>query len=390
MTNRNWEDYFRTALADIEQTNLRRRRVPHTEGLVAMTQWRRGEIVVNFGSNDYLGLRRDARLIEAAANALSVWGVGSGSSPLVTGYSSQLAELEQQLASWQGTEAALVFSSGMSMNIGVIAALAGPNDLVLSDQFNHASLIDGCRLSGAAKRIFPHADARAVEQLLCSEREHYQRAIVVTESVFSMDGDVAPLAELVELCERYDAGLIVDEAHASGLFGATGAGLGEQSFSGNSWLAKLGTFSKAIGTCGGFVAGSHAMIDYLIHRCRSYVYSTAISPTVVAATLAAVQLIPQLADRRMRLEDLCRRVRIDLRAQGWKIASDGTPIIPIVVGSSERALELQAKLAEMGLWVPAIRPPTVPAGAARLRISLSSLHCDQQIDHLVQAFDNLL
>jgi 7-keto-8-aminopelargonate synthetase-like enzyme len=266
------------------------------------------------------------------------------------------------------------------MNCGVIAALVGPEDLVISDQWNHASLIDGCRLSGAPKRIYPHADTRFVRKILEHDRARYRRAVLITESVFSMDGDIGPLAELSDLCQQ---------AHATGVLGTTGGGLGEQMNATNQWLAKLGTFSKAVGTCGGFVAGSDWLVKYLINRCRSYVYSTAIAPPVVAATLASIQLMPELSDRRERLELLSSRVRAALQQQGWRVSDGHTPIVPVILGDSEKCLRVSQQLAELGCYVPAIRPPTVPIDTARLRISLSSAHADHHIDQLLKAFEKV-
>lgn len=386
MTTSDWQTFFRQTLAEVEAAKLLRRRVWHVEDGEPLLQHRGGRRLINFGTNDYLGLRRDWRLARAVAVSLPSLGVGAGASPLVSGYSSALAELEQQLAAWQQTESALVFSSGLAMNIGLLPTLVGADDLILSDRLNHASLIDGCRLSGAHKRIYAHADVSEVAELLAKERTKYARALVVTESVFSMDGDIAPLEELADVCDRYDAGLIVDEAHASGVLGATGGGLSEELRAGKRWLAKLGTLSKGIGTCGGFVAGSQALVDFLVQRCRSYIYSTAIAPPVVAATRAAVALMPSLSPQRERLRTLGQHVRSSLQSGGWQVPDGRTPIIPVIVGTSERALELSAHLAESGCYVPAIRPPTVPPGGARLRVSLSAAHSDQQIEQLLAAF----
>ncbi len=222
-----WSDFFRHTLSEAEQTHSKRTRQWHVDDSPVCLRRSDGTRLINFATNDYLGLRHDARLASAAVLASQTLGVGAGASPLVTGYNLALAELESRLAAWQGTQAALVFSSGLAMNIGVVAALVGSEDLVLSDRLNHASLIDGCRLSGAHKRIYEHCQSQQVRQILEQERGRYRRALVVTESVFSMDGDQAPLGELQDICQRYDAGLLVDEAHATGVYGPQGAGLGE-------------------------------------------------------------------------------------------------------------------------------------------------------------------
>ena len=381
-----WNDFFRNSLDDATKSHSQRQRVWHVDESPVCLRRADGQRLINFATNDYLGLRHDRRLVEAARMSLCSAGVGAGASPLVSGYSLALAELEQRIAQWQGTEASLVFSSGLAMNIGVIAALVGPEDLVLSDRLNHASLIDGCRLSGAHKRIYAHNSIDEARKILSQERGRYQRALIVTESIFSMDGDLAPLRELQELCQAYDAGLLVDEAHASGLYGATGAGLGELYAATSGWLGKLGTLSKAIGTCGGYVAGSRELIDFLVNKCRSYIFSTAIAPPIVAATAASVRLMPQLGDRREKLHALSGQLRSELQASGWQVSSDDSPIVPVIVGDNATAVELSHRLLAAGFYAPAIRPPTVPAGSARLRISLCALHSHDQIGELARQF----
>ena len=379
-----WDEFFRNSLDDAAKSHSKRQRYWHVDESSVCMRRADGTRLINFATNDYLGLRHDRRLSEAVRQSLNFAGVGAGASPLVSGYSLALAELEKRIARWQGTEASLVFSSGLAMNIGVISALVGPEDLVLSDRLNHASLIDGCRLSGAHKRIYAHNSVEEVRKILGQERARYTRALVVTESIFSMDGDPAPLIELQEVCSQYDAGLLVDEAHASGLYGQSGAGLGELYAATSNWLGKLGTLSKSIGTCGGFVAGSQALIDFLVNRCRSYIFSTAIAPPTVAATAASVKLIPQLEDRRERLHELSFNLRTQLQASGWPVPSGDSPIIPLIVGDNAAAVELSRKLMSAGFYAPAIRPPTVPVGSARLRISLSALHSSAQISELVK------
>lgn len=378
-----WNKFFREALAESASTQSQRRRWWHVTTSPTSVRRADGRCLVNFATNDYLGLRHDARLAEAVRQSLNHAGVGAGASPLVSGYSLALAELEQRIARWQGTESSLVFSSGLAMNIGVLAALLSADDLVLSDRLNHASLIDGCRLSGAHKRIYAHNDVAEVTRILREQRSRYQRALVVTESIFSMDGDRAPLAELQAVCEQYDAGLLVDEAHATGVYGAAGAGLGELLGGTSNWLCKLGTLSKAIGTCGGYAAGSRELIEFLVNRCRSYIFSTAIAPPVVAATSASVCLIPQLGERRAKLCELSIYLRKRLIASGWQVPAGDSPIVPIIVGENGQAVELSQRLERAGYYVPAIRPPTVPSGTSRLRISLCALHTGEQIDGLI-------
>ncbi len=380
-----WQAFFRDSLSEASNANALRRRMWHVDETAVCMRRASGQRVVNFATNDYLGLRHDARLIDAVSHSLPSTGVGAGASPLVSGYNLALADLEARIARWQGTEASLVFSSGMSMNMGVVAALVGADDLVLSDRLNHASLIDGCRLSGAHKRIFAHNDPDDARKILQAERARYKRCLIVTESVFSMDGDQAPLDALQQLCEQFDAGLLVDEAHACGVYGEHGAGMSEVTGSGKRWLGKLGTLGKALGTSGGYVAGSRDLINYLVNRCRTYIFSTAIAPPVVAATAASVSLVPELGARRAALGRLSVELRSQLRANGWNVPTGDSPIVPVIVGDNHRALELSQHLLAAGFYVPAIRPPTVPPGTARLRISLCALHTSEQIQALVES-----
>lgn len=379
----NWNEFFCNSLAESDQAQSKRQRWWHVDESPVCMRAADGRRLINFATNDYLGLRYDGRLINAAIHSLNATGVGAGASPLVSGYSLGLADLEMRIARWQGTESSLVFSSGLAMNMGVIPALVGADDLVLSDRLNHASLIDGCRLSGAHKRVYAHNDVAEVRKILREQRSRYQRALVVTESIFSMDGDQAPLGELQSACDEYDAGLLVDEAHASGIYGANGAGLGELNGQAARWLGKLGTLSKAVGTCGGYVAGSRNMIEFLVNKCRSYIFSTAIAPPVVAATAAAVSLMPQLDDRRVKLRSLSLHLRSRLREGGWQVPQGDSPIVPVIVGDNGKALQLSRRLTDAGYYVPAIRPPTVPVGTSRLRISLCAWHTTEQVEALV-------
>lgn len=379
----NWNEFFRNGLADCASQQTLRHRWWHSDESSVCMRRADGRRLINFATNDYLGLRHDGRLIDAVRQSLKTSGVGAGASPLVSGYNLALADLENRIAQWQGTEASLVFSSGLAMNIGVIAALLGADDLVLSDRLNHASLIDGCRLSGAHKRIYAHNEVDDVRKTLRQERARYQRALVVTESVFSMDGDLAPLEDLQTVCDEYDAGLLVDEAHASGVYGRRGAGLGELNNSATRWVGKLGTLSKAVGTSGGYIAGSRDLIHFLVNKCRSYIFSTAIAPPVVAATAASVSLIPELSDRRDKLKALSIELRKQLSNRGWHVPAGDSSIVPIIVGDNAKALALSQQLIESGYYVPAIRPPTVPTGTARLRISLSAMHSQEQVQGLV-------
>ena len=346
-----------------------------------------GREVVNFGSNDYLGLAGDQRLAEAVVQAVPEVGWGSGASPLVTGYSPLHQRLEQRLAEFEATEATLLFTSGFAANAGTIAALVGPGDIVFTDRKNHASLLDGCRLSRADVRPYPHLDCQRLKSLL-DRCEGKGRRLIVTDTLFSMDGDLAPLGELADLAEHYNAMLMVDEAHATGVFGRHGRGLAEHLGVESRVHVRIGTLSKALGCIGGFVAGSRTLIDWLLNRARPYVFSTASPPATAAAALAAIEIVESEPQRRERLLARAAALRATLAQRGWNVGRSASQIIPIIVGQPELALALSAQLWEQGLFVPPIRPPTVPEGEACLRISLSSAHTDEMIAALVDALQH--
>jgi 8-amino-7-oxononanoate synthase len=384
-----WQNYFQAAMQAARDAAIERRRWPNRSRCATACTRDRSQELINFGSNDYLGLRHHTQLLEAARTDLARHGTGAGASPLVTGYSDTHAELEACLARWLGTEAALVFTSGYAANAGILPALAGEGDWILSDQLNHASLIDGCRLSRAERSIYRHADADHVRRELQAGRHRYQRGLIVTESIFSMDGDAAPLAALTAIAEQYDMGLVVDEAHASGVFGQSGAGLGEETGTAAGWLVKSGTLSKALGCCGGYVAGSQLLIDFLVQHTRSYIFSTAMPASTARAAIAAIELMPTLSSVRQQLRLASHELRTTLQQQGWQVPAGQSPIVPVLLGSATQALQLSAELANRGCLVPAIRPPTVPAGTSRLRISLSAAHTPQQLAGLVAAMADL-
>jgi 8-amino-7-oxononanoate synthase len=350
-----------------------------------------GKSLVNFGSNDYLGLAADERLMAAAEAASRREGWGSGASPLVSGRSDVHAELERQLAAFEGTEAALVFPSGFAVNAGVIPALVDEPDAIFADAKNHASLIDGCRLSRAARFIYRHADADALESQL-QDGERFRRRLIVTDTLFSMDGDLAPLARLVELAERFHTMLLVDEAHATGVFGERGRGVIEQllenssdPFFGDHFLIRVGTLSKALGSGGGFVCGRQTLIEWLANRARTYVFSTAQPAAASAAALAALDVIRAEPQRRVQLLATAARLRARLRELGWDTGQSESQIIPLYVGEPKRATQLAGRLREAGFFVPGIRPPTVPDGESLLRLSVCCHHTPQMLDGLLDA-----
>jgi 8-amino-7-oxononanoate synthase len=342
-----------------------------------------GRSLVNFGSNDYLGYAGDVRLTKAASRASCAEGFGAGASPLVSGHSSTHAALEAALAHLLGTGDALLFPSGFAANAATIAALVGPGDVVVSDERNHASIIDGCRLSRADVAVFPHRDAAAAERLLKGSAA--RRKLVVTDSLFSMDGTMAPLDDLADVSARHGAMLMVDEAHATGVFGARGSGLIEETGTADGVHVRVGTLSKALGAAGGFVAGHPRLVDWLRHSARAWVFSTAHPPAVAGAALRAVELLGEEPQRRTALLDRATAFRDRLRAAGLDLGDAAGQIVPVIVGSAERAVTLAARLADAGLFVPAIRPPSVPAGGSLVRASLAWHHTDDDLDRLLDA-----
>jgi 8-amino-7-oxononanoate synthase len=336
--------------------------------------------VVSFASNDYLGLSAHRAVIAAAHDALDTWGAGSGASRLVTGSRPVHGELEHALAAWKGTEAAVCFPTGFAANLGVLSTLGGPGVRVLSDELNHASIIDGCRLSHSSLAVYRHGDMDHLAELLGSSPSGAP-TLVVTDSVFSMDGDTAPLDELVPLCERHGALLVLDEAHAvlgPYLPAAAGAGGTEA-----GPIVRIGTLSKTLGALGGFVAASRDVVDLLVNRARSYIFSTALTPADAAAALAALQILESAEGAALvsRLASLVDR----LVGAGLAPRGHPSPIIPVVLGAEQAALDASATLLAAGLWVPAIRPPTVPTGTSRLRVTLSAAHADDDVDRLLAA-----
>ena len=351
-----------------------------------------GQQLVNFSSNDYLGLANDSRLRDAAAAAIKEFGVGAGASRLISGTQSPHVRLEAALAKWKGTEAALCFSSGYAAAVGSIPALVGKQDIVLLDKLSHASLIDGARLSGAILRVFPHNHLGKLESHLeWTRREHPgRRVLIVTESVFSMDGDRASLQQVIDLKKRFGALLFLDEAHAVGVLGENGRGLAAELWLSDEVDVQMGTLSKALGVSGGYICGSRSLIEWLVNRARSFIFSTAPPPALAAAALAAVEFLAS-AKGEERRQTLWQRIRV-LRAcllpaaESSKIwnarLQNGSAIHPWMVGGEQAAIDLARALQNDGFLVPAIRYPTVAKGAARLRITVSAAHEEPQIQAL--------
>ena len=339
-------------------------------------------------SNDYLGLANHPALLQAAMQAMQRYGFGSGASRLVSGTGPLHQALEDKIAHFKGTEAALLFNSGYAANTGIIPAIAGTGDMILSDALNHASIIDGCRLSKAEVRIYRHKDVGHVEMLL-KKSLNARRKVIVTDGVFSMDGDIAPLKDLVSLSEKYNAILMVDDAHGAGVLGKTGRGTVEHFSLSGRVPVQMGTLGKAYGSFGAYAAGGRDLINMLINIARSFIYSTALPPAICAASLAAIDIVEHDTERRDRLWKNRNRFVDGLKSIGISTGDSETPIIPIIIGDSGRALKVAEKLFEYGIYAPAIRPPTVPANAARIRTTVTAAHTEDDIDRALDVFERL-
>ncbi len=374
---------FRSELLAIEAAKRLRtlRPIAAVEGT---TLTREGCSAINFSGNDYLGLSQDPALKAAATEAIAKWGTGSGASRLISGNLALHEALEAEIAEWKGTAAALLFNSGYHANIGAIPALAEAGDAVLSDALNHASLIDGIRLSRAAVEVFVHCDMESLETAL-KKTARARRRLIVTESVFSMDGDCTPLLALFDLAERYDAWIYLDEAHAVGVLGPQGVGLvGKEKIpiDRRHRLIQMGTLGKALGSFGAYIAGSRALCDYLVNRARSFIFTTALPPAAIAAAHAAIGLIRRDSSRQDRLWENLRTLH---RALTPQLPLPQSAIVPVILGDETQALSASRELEKAGYFVQAIRPPTVPPGTSRLRIALSAMHRETEIQSLAQA-----
>jgi 8-amino-7-oxononanoate synthase len=377
------DDFARCTLEACRAAGLQRR-IRWIEG--AQDTWVTvdGHRALLLCSNNYLGLANHPAVREAASKAAAEYGAGTGASRLISGSMRLHRALEARLAEFKGTEAALLFNSGYHANIGTITVLADSEDAVFSDELNHASIIDGCRLSGARIRIYRHNDVEHLAALLAGTAA--RRRLIVTESVFSMDGDTAPLATICEVAERYDAMVMVDEAHATGVVGPEGRGVVAADGLQNRVAVQMGTLGKALGTFGAFVAGSRAMIDLLLNRARSFIYTTALPPPVIAAAGAALSIACTDAERRQRLHDNAGYLHDAFEHLGLRAGAPRSHILPVPVGDSERAVRISERLLTAGVFVQGIRPPTVPAGTARLRVTPMSTHAPEDLALAVDAF----
>lgn len=377
-------DFLSDELKALERKGLRRTLETLDSPQGAEVTLADGSRVLNFCSNDYLSLAADPRLADAAARALLRWGSGAGASRLLAGDLGEHLALESAIAELKGTEAALLFNSGWHANVGTIPALVGDGDVVVSDALNHASIIDGARLSKARITVVPHRDLDAFEKAL---KQPARRKLVVTDSLFSMDGTIAPLRELRALCDAYGAILYVDEAHATGVFGKNGAGLAEAF--GIRPDVQMGTLGKALGSFGAFIAGSANVREWLLNRARAFVFTTALPPSVCAASRTAIELVRTEPERRAHLLAMSERLKNGFAERGFAVADEVTPIIPLVVGSPDRALAMAQALRERGVLARAVRPPTVPEGTSRIRFVVQAGHTEAHVDRVLSVLDEL-
>ncbi|WP_248320902.1 MULTISPECIES: 8-amino-7-oxononanoate synthase [unclassified Caballeronia] len=381
-------------LADIDARGLRRRR-RIIDGANSAHMTVDGRAMIGFASNDYLGLAAHEAIRAALAEGAALYGAGSGGSHLLGGHSRAHAQLEDHLAAFSGgfvdDPRALYFSTGYMANLAVLTTLAGRGTLVFSDALNHASLIDGVRLSRAQTQIYPHADLAALDAMLDASRDETATKLIVTDTVFSMDGDIAPLAGLVELAEKYGAWLVVDDAHGFGVLGPQGRGALAHFALRSPHLVYVGTLGKAAGVAGAFVAAHATVVEWLVQRARPYIFTTAAPPAVAHAVSASIALIAgdEGDARRAHLATLIDTTRAMLKRTRWLPVDSQTAVQPLVIGGNDETLAIAAALDAQGLWVPAIRPPTVPSGTSRLRISLSAAHSREDLDRLGHALNTL-
>ncbi len=375
---------FEQELKKIEAQHLRRHlRIVESPADTTITI--EGRELISMASNNYLGLANHPAVKQAAIEAIEQWGVGAGAARLISGTMRPHQQLEDDLAHFKQVEAALTFGTGYSTNLGLIPSLIDQGGLILADRYCHASLIEACRLSKTKFRVFHHNDVEHLEKLL-KKRVGPCPTLVVTEGVFSMDGDLAPLPDLFKLCQDNDATLVIDDAHGTGVMGKNGRGTVEHFGLNPKDLIQMGTLSKAIGTSGGYVAGKAALKEYLINTSKAFIYTTAQPPAIAVATSAALKIIQTDSERRQRLWDNRNYLYSELNDMGFHLTNTQSPILPIIVRSPETALKMSQALYEASIYVPAIRPPTVPKNSSRLRLTVSSEHSNDQLEKVIKAF----
>jgi len=365
------------------------RRLPVNFGPCANVINLNGRRVVNLSSNNYLGLATHPRLIEAAKRATELYGVGAGSVRTIVGNQDLLEELEEVLAEFKEEEAVTCFQSGLNCNIGTIQAIVSREDLILSDELNHASIIDGIRLSRAEKAVYRHSDMEDLERLLKEKRSAYRNVLIITDGVFSMDGDIAKLPEIVELAKKYDCLTYVDDAHGSGVLGRGGRGTVDHFGLNGQVDFIIGTLSKAIGVIGGYVASKKIVKEWLLHRARPLLFSTALPPAATAATIEAVKILMESDEYTKKLWDNARYFKAGLKDLGFDIGHSETPITPVMIGEEAKTMEFSRELLEEGVFVSGIVYPTVPKGTGRCRVMLSASHTKEDLDFALRAFERV-
>ncbi|MCY3825614.1 MAG: 8-amino-7-oxononanoate synthase [Nitrospinae bacterium] len=392
ITTQGWKAQLEDELRELTEANLRRR-LRTVEGMQGPTMRHGGRTLVNLSSNNYLGLAGYSAIIEASVEAVRTAGASGAASPLISGHMAAHEELARELAAFKRKDAALVFGSGFLANLGLITALAGEGDAVFSDALNHASIVDGCRLSKAQVHIYPHRNVNYLEDAL-KKAAKARRKLIVTDGVFSMDGDLAPLPGICDLARKYNAMLVVDDAHGTGVIGEGGRGSAAYFGAEDGVSVSMGTLGKALASYGAFACTDSEVVDYLVNKARPYIYSTSLPPAVAAASCAALR-VAQGAEgerRRENLANLCARFRAGLRHIGVRVSEQPpgaeVPIFPIIVKDTEKTLALAEHLMEAGVYLLAIRPPTVPEGTSRLRATLMATHTEAQIDRTLDALES--
>ena len=349
----------------------------------------KGKTYLTFCSNNYLGLANHPVIIKAVKDAVEKYGWGAGASRLVSGNMKLHEALESEISRFKGKEASIVFPTGYMANIGTISSLVSKGDLVICDKLNHASIIDGCRLSGADFRVYPHCDMEKLENILRKSSKYHQK-LIVTDTVFSMDGDLAPLSDIVRIASKYNAMVMADEAHGAGVFGKMGRGVVEHFNLSKKVSIIMGTLSKAVGSLGGYVSGDADLINFLRNKARPFMYTTALPPAVCAASIAGIRLIRENASLRTSLWNNVRYLREKLDLLNINVTSSESPIIPILIGDAKKAVDVSAFLYKKGILIPAIRPPTVPARSSRLRMTVMSTHTREEMERLLDVLRDVL
>ncbi|MBI5182030.1 MAG: 8-amino-7-oxononanoate synthase [Nitrospirae bacterium] len=381
-----FNNMFEKELLDIKNKGLYRRlRIVESEQSSKVII--DGKEVILLSSNNYLGLANHPKIKEAAKEAIDKYGAGSGAARLISGNSVLYKELEEKLAEFKNTEAALVFGSGYLANIGILSTVVGEGDLILSDELNHASIIDGCRLSRAEKIIYRHKDTRHIEDVLSKNKG--RRSLIVTEGVFSMDGDIAPLLKIIDIAKRYSAMLMVDDAHGTGVLGKRGKGTAEHFGIGKGIDIHMGTLGKALGAYGAYAAGDKGLIELLINKARGFIFTTALPSSVLASAIKAIEILEEEPHLIKKLWENRDYLVNGLKVIGFNTMGCETAIIPILIGSAEKALKMSEDLFDEGIYVPAIRPPTVPENTCRLRLTVMAAHTKNDLDIALKAFEKV-